>query len=135
MNPVKPHASVTISAIQRAAAAAYDVAAALLSDPTQAAYVVRPRAIAVYLCREMTGASFPKLGRMFHRHHTTVLASWRQIAQQRHFDPDLDRILTQLTEAIEQGSQIKPLSIEERKRRDRLESLEQRVAELERRCA
>lgn len=44
--------------------------------------IARPRQVAMFLCREMTKASFPKIGRHFGgRHHTTVMHAQRRIAQ------------------------------------------------------
>lgn len=39
----------------------------------------RPRQIAYYLGREITGLSYPQIGRYFNRHHTTVMAGVRRI--------------------------------------------------------
>lgn len=39
----------------------------------------RPRQIAMYLSRELTGISLPGLGTYFCRDHTTVLYAWRRI--------------------------------------------------------
>lgn len=35
--------------------------------------------IAMYLARELTRNSLPRIGRHFHRDHTTVLAAWRRV--------------------------------------------------------
>lgn len=37
------------------------------------ARVAHPRQIAMALCREIPGASFPQIGRVFHRDHSTVM--------------------------------------------------------------
>jgi chromosomal replication initiator protein len=43
--------------------------------------VARPRQIAMYLAKELTGYSLPRLGRMFgYRDHTTVLHACRVVA-------------------------------------------------------
>lgn len=39
----------------------------------------RPRQIAYYLGREITGLSYPQIGRYFNRDHTTVIAGVRRI--------------------------------------------------------
>lgn len=39
-----------------------------------------PRQIAMALCREATGASYPSIARLFRRDHTTVLHAERAVA-------------------------------------------------------
>ena len=56
-------------------------------DPSRA--VSRPRQIAMYLARELTGASYPKLGRHFARDHTSVLYAWRAIGERMEKDARL----------------------------------------------
>lgn len=53
--------------------------------------IVRPRQIAMYLCREHTMRSFPEIGRRIgNRDHTTVLHAWRKIKMLvEDGDPDL----------------------------------------------
>lgn len=42
--------------------------------------IVRPRQIAMYLCKEMTSASYPEIGAHFgHKDHTTVLHAHRKV--------------------------------------------------------
>ena len=49
--------------------------------------VARPRQIAMYLAREMTGHSLPRIGSHFCRDHTTVLHAVRQISRLMATDP------------------------------------------------
>lgn len=54
------------------------------------ATVMRPRHIAMYLAREMTPLSFPKIGEFFGgRDHTTLISAWRRIGWRMECDPDL----------------------------------------------
>ena len=56
-------------------------------------YVV-PRQVCMYLCKKLTRASLPRIGREFgNKHHTTVLHSINKIEELRHQDRDLDRQL------------------------------------------
>lgn len=42
--------------------------------------IVRPRQVAMYLCKTLTGKSLPEIGRRFgHRDHTTALAAIRRV--------------------------------------------------------
>jgi len=44
--------------------------------------VARPRQVAMYLCRQLTNASYPKIGRHFGgRHHTTIIHGERRIKE------------------------------------------------------
>ncbi|WP_290720314.1 helix-turn-helix domain-containing protein, partial [Gordonia sp. UBA7599] len=38
--------------------------------------------IAMYLCRELTGLTLPKIGDLFNRHHSTVIHAGKKIAGQ-----------------------------------------------------
>jgi chromosomal replication initiator protein len=61
---------------------------------------VLPRQIAMYVARQLTGASLQEIGREFgHRHHTTVLHAINKIEQMRKSDKALNLAITQLTEA------------------------------------
>jgi chromosomal replication initiator protein len=60
------------------------------------AYVL-PRQLAMYLVRQLTGASLEEIGRQFGgRHHSTVLYSIRRIEEMRRSDEDLDSAITRL---------------------------------------
>lgn len=48
------------------------------------ARVVRARAVAMYLAREITDCSLHEIGRAFRRDHTTVLAAHRRVARGPH---------------------------------------------------
>lgn len=53
--------------------------------------VVRPRMIAMDLCRSLTLLSFTQIGQRFNgRDHTTVMSATRRLAALRAADPDLD---------------------------------------------
>lgn len=67
-------------AIQKAVAEFYNLTTAEICSAQRAAYIVRPRQIAMYLCKKATGRSLPEIGRRFGgRDHTTVLHAVRQI--------------------------------------------------------
>lgn len=63
--------------------------------------VAFPRQIAMYLSRELTDFSLPKIGEAFGgRDHTTVIHAHEKISQQLKSDPDLFKIIQTLTEKI-----------------------------------
>ena len=55
----------------------------------------------MYLCKELTTASLPEIGRHFNgKHHTTVLHSVQKIDKLRQRDADLNRIIHSITDAL-----------------------------------
>jgi chromosomal replication initiator protein len=66
------------------------------------AYVL-PRQIAMYIARQLTGASLQEIGREFGgRHHTTTLHAIRRIERIRRSDGALDCAIRRLMDAIAQ---------------------------------
>ncbi len=60
-----------------------------------------PRHIAMYICREMTDLSLPKLGETFGgRDHTTVLHAVEKISKEKKFNNSLNEILKSIIEDI-----------------------------------
>jgi chromosomal replication initiator protein len=64
------------------------------------------RQIGMYLMRQHTDLSLPKIGEVFGgKDHTTVMYSCEKITQQKENDPDLARNLRQLSDRISMSSQ------------------------------
>ena len=64
------------------------------------AYVL-PRQIAMYLVRQLTGASLQEIGKQFGgKHHTTVLHSINKIEAMRRSDEALNHTIAQLVAAV-----------------------------------
>jgi hypothetical protein len=62
---------------------------------------VLPRQIAMYVARQLTGASLEEIGRQFGgRHHTTVLHSVNKIETIRSSDEALNRTIAELVDAV-----------------------------------
>ena len=63
-----------------------------------------PRQIAMYLCRNMTSESFPKIGTEFGgKDHSTVMHSVEKIEQEIKINPDLAKIIEKLKKDIGSG--------------------------------
>jgi chromosomal replication initiator protein len=63
--------------------------------------IAYPRQIAMYLAKELTGASLPEIGRTFGgKHHTTVLHSIQKIESLRLKDSELNTVIQSLTDSI-----------------------------------
>lgn len=76
-NPRKPR----IENIQRAVCMHFNVTRVDMLSARRTANVVRPRQVAMYLCKQITLKSLPEIGRNFGgRDHTTVLHAVRKIA-------------------------------------------------------
>jgi len=73
-------ARMTIDAIQRATAQHFGLKITDLKGGRRHRVVVRPRMVAMYLCRELLGASYPEIGRAFGgRDHATAINAHRRI--------------------------------------------------------
>lgn len=69
-----------IQEIQNVLAQAYGITVAEMRGKSRTRKYARPRQIAAALCRELTTASYPQIGRMFgDRDHTTILFAARVI--------------------------------------------------------
>lgn len=80
---------VTIKDVERAVCLRFRITREQLLARCPARAICRPRQIAMYLAREMTGASYPRLGRYFERDHSTVLNACRMVAKRTPTDSRL----------------------------------------------
>lgn len=63
--------------------------------------MVLARQVAMYLVKQLTSASLPKIGREFGgKHHTTVLSAIKKIEALRGTDIDLDRTIRKLADLL-----------------------------------
>jgi chromosomal replication initiator protein len=77
----------TVPAIQRAVAKHYGVSETELLANTRRAHVAWPRQVAIYLSRELAGASLHNLGEQFGgRTHTTILHACKRVADRLEID-------------------------------------------------
>ncbi len=73
---------ITASLIIAQTAAYFGLSIEELTGPSRGRHLVMARQIAMYLCRELTGLSLPKIGAQFgNRDHTTVMYAERKINQ------------------------------------------------------
>jgi chromosomal replication initiator protein len=82
---------VSLSSIQRAVAAHYDIRVADMSSSQRPRSIAVPRQVAMYLCRELTPASLPDIGSAFDKTHATVLHAHKTIRGRMDVDTDLRR--------------------------------------------
>jgi chromosomal replication initiator protein len=80
----------SIATIQRVTADHFGVTVTDLISHRKGTAIVRPRQLAMFLSREMTGNSLPAIGRKFgNRDHSTVIHALQQIVNLRERDADL----------------------------------------------
>jgi chromosomal replication initiator protein len=92
---------VSIEDIQEAVGSKYHLKIADLKSRRRSKTLVHPRQIAMYLCRELTDASFPEIGRQFGgKDHTTIIHACRQISKAKEADSALHTTLEGLKEQI-----------------------------------
>lgn len=92
---------VTMEDIQEAVCTQFHVKMTELKSRRRSKTLVHPRQIAMYLCRELTDASYPEIGRHFGgKDHTTIIHACRQVAKAKDTDQTLHATLESLKEQI-----------------------------------
>jgi chromosomal replication initiator protein len=93
----------SIEAIQREVAAHFDVKLHDLRGTTRIQSVARPRMIAMYLARKLTGSSFPEIGSRFGgKDHSTVISAVKKIDGLLAQDANLRSVVTMLESHLRQ---------------------------------
>ena len=78
---------VSVATIKQVVSEAFGIPVLELESPKRSQVVVAPRQLAMYLCRELTDATLPAIGREFGgRDHTTVLYAVQKISNRLHHD-------------------------------------------------
>ncbi|CUS32961.1 chromosomal replication initiator protein DnaA, DNA-binding transcriptional dual regulator [Candidatus Nitrospira nitrosa] len=92
---------VAMDDIQEAVCAQFHVKIAELKSRRRSKTLVHPRQIAMYLCRELTDASYPEIGRQFGgKDHTTIIHACRQVTKAKETDTGLQTTIESLKEQI-----------------------------------
>ena len=92
--------------IIRATATAYGFTVEDVLSPSRRQPLVLCRQISMYLCRELTDLSLPKIGEHFKRDHTTVLHSVEKVKRILRSDRAVFDRVTQLTQDLRKGGGI-----------------------------
>jgi chromosomal replication initiator protein len=93
--------AVTIEIIQRFVADRFQLKVADLKSRNNSKSVTIPRQIAMYLCKSLTNASLPEIGRSFGgKHHSTVIHSIRKVEDLRQRQTDFNSLINSLSEAF-----------------------------------
>ena len=93
--------AVTIEAIQKFVADYYNLKMLDLKSRNNSKSVAMPRQIAMYLCKSLTHASLPEIGRSFGgKHHSTVIHSIRKVEDLRKKDGDFNILIGNFLEGF-----------------------------------
>lgn len=81
---------ISLEAIQKLVAGYFQVRITDMKGPRRIRAIVRPRQVAMYLCRKHLGLSYPELGQRFgNKDHTTVMSACVRIEEALRVDPEL----------------------------------------------
>lgn len=95
---------VTIDKIKEIVASYFRIKLDELIAKKRTRNVAYPRQIAMYLARDLTDSSLPRIGEVFGgRDHTTVIHACEKITKERNEDAKLDQTIKELTKRIQQG--------------------------------
>jgi len=101
LNPQTETVKATPDAVIAVVAEAFEVSVEDLKGNSRKREISFARQIGMYLIRQHTALSLPKVGEIFGgKDHTTVLYSCDKIAQLRNTDPNLSQTLRQLSDRI-----------------------------------
>ena len=79
----------------------YQLKVAELKSRNNSKSVAMPRQVAMYLCKSLTHASLPEIGRSFGgKHHSTVIHSIRKVEELRKVDRDFNNLIGGFLESI-----------------------------------
>ncbi len=80
--------------IIKSVAAHYGLRVSDLKARSNAKPIAFPRQVAMYLCRKLTGLSYPEIGRLFNdKHHSTVMHSVEKIERLVDDDPNFRKVI------------------------------------------
>jgi chromosomal replication initiator protein len=95
---------VSVGRIQQTVVDRFGISLQELTGDRRSQSIVYPRQVAMYLCRELTDSSLPKIGKEFGgRDHTTVIHATSKIAKLIQEDRSVYNLVQELTARIKQG--------------------------------
>jgi len=98
---VQDEKAVSIEGIQKFVADYYQLKVADLKSRNNAKSISMPRQIGMYLCKVLTNASLPEIGKSFGgKHHSTVIHSIRKVEDLRKSDGDFNTLINNFLDAF-----------------------------------
>jgi chromosomal replication initiator protein len=95
---------ISIATIMAATAEYFEITVEELRGPGKTRSLAQSRQIAMYLCRELTDLSLPKIGQAFDRDHTTVMYAQKKILNEMAHRREVFDHVKELTTRIRQRS-------------------------------
>ena len=95
---------ISAAVIMAATAEYFDISVEELRGPGKTRSLAQSRQIAMYLCRELTDLSLPKIGQAFGRDHTTVMYAQRKVHTEMASRREVFDHVKELTTRIRQRS-------------------------------
>jgi chromosomal replication initiator protein len=93
--------AITIEIIQKFVSEYYQLKLGELKSRNNSKSIAMPRQIAMYLCKNLTTASLPEIGKSFGgKHHSTVIHSIRKIEDLRRQDGDFNTLINNFMESF-----------------------------------
>ena len=93
--------AITIEAIQKFVAEHYNLKMVDLKSRNNSKSIAMPRQVAMYLCKSLTDASLPEIGRSFGgKHHSTVIHSIRKVDELRKKDSNFNSQISNFLEGF-----------------------------------
>ena len=93
--------AVTIESIQKFVSDYYQLKMGELKSRNTSKSIAMPRQIAMYLCKNLTHASLPEIGRSFGgKHHSTVIHSIKKVEEMRKRDGVFNSLITNFLESF-----------------------------------
>jgi chromosomal replication initiator protein len=93
--------AVTIETIQRFVSDYYQLKITDLKSRNNSKSVAMPRQVAMYLCKTLTHASLPEIGRSFGgKHHSTVIHSIKKVEELRKRSDEFNSLMATFLESI-----------------------------------
>jgi chromosomal replication initiator protein len=95
---------ISVEQIQQTVVERFNMTMQELTGDRRSQQIVYPRQVAMYLCRELTDSSLPKIGKKFGgRDHTTVIHATSKIAKLIKEDRNVYNLVQELTARIKQA--------------------------------
>jgi chromosomal replication initiator protein len=76
----------------------YGIRVADLKGRSNRRSIALPRQVSMYLIRNILELSFPEIGKIFSKHHSTVMYAVDNVQKMRRSNPDFDATLTSFRE-------------------------------------
>lgn len=93
---------ISIEQIQKLVADYFDLKVSELKAKNNSKAIAQPRQIGMYLCRQLTDASLPEIGRDFGgKHHTTVLHSIKKVGEKMQANREFNSLISKLIDSFQ----------------------------------